>query len=143
MRAIWLISFIGVLLAAPAHALAPAPEPVRSESGARPLSAATSYVQMDPVITAVHHGSGVSGLLHVEMSLDVPDARLRARITERMARLRDAYITAMSGYAGLAYRRGEVPDTARITELLQRSTDAVLGETGAQVLLSMVIIHER
>lgn len=130
-------------LALPAAALAPPAEPPRSEGSGRPISSATSYVQMEPLITAVHAGSNVSGLLHVELSLDVPEARLRTRVNDRLPRLRDAYISAMTGYAGLAYRRGDVPDIDRITALLQRATDSVLGETGAEVLLSMVIIHER
>ncbi len=133
---------LAILLAPVLLAAAPA-EPARSEGGSRPISSAPSYVQMEPLITAVHYGAGVSGLLHIELSLDVPDARLRNRVAERTPRLRDAYANAMSNYAGLAYRRGELPDIERISHLLQRSTDAVLGETGAEVLLSMVIIHER
>jgi flagellar basal body-associated protein FliL len=130
-------------LTAPVAGLAPPAEPARSEGTGRPISSASTYVQLEPLITAVHYGSSVSGLLHIELSLDVPDARLRTRIRERQPRLRDAYISVMASYAGLAYRRGEVPDVARITQLLQRATDSVLGETGAEVLLSMVIIHER
>jgi len=143
MKQIALPLALALIACGAAHAAPPPAEPARSEGAGRPISSATSYVQMEPLITAVHYGSGVSGILHVEMSLDVPEARLRARADERKARLRDAYTTAISTYAGLVYRRGDVPDIERITALLQRATDSVLGEAGAEVLLSMVIIHER
>ena len=58
-----------------------------------------------------------------------------------MPRLRNAYVSALNVYTGMSYRFGDVPDADRIAELLQEATDVTMGQTGAEVLIGMVIIH--
>ena len=60
-----------------------------------------------------------------------------------MPRLRNAYVTQLSIYAGANYRYGDLPDAERISAMLHRATDQVLGQEGARVLLGMVVIHDR
>jgi hypothetical protein len=124
-----------VALAAPAE---PEVSPDR-----RAITASETYVRLDPVMASVQAGRDVRGLLHVEIGLDAPDPAMRARIAQRMPRLRDAYISAMAVYSAMGYGPGEVPDAERISALLQRATDQALGEPGATVMIGMIMIHDQ
>lgn len=107
----------------------------------RNLTASDSYVPLQPLTATVQADFRARGLLQIEAGLEISDNRLRRRAEQSMPRLRDAYVSALSVYAGIHYRYGEVPDADRIGELLQQATDHALGEPGAEVLLGMIMIH--
>ncbi len=107
----------------------------------RNLTASDSYVPLPPLTATVQADFRARGLLQIEAGLEISDNRLRRRAERSMPLLRDAYVSALSVYAGIHYRYGEVPDAERIGELLQQATDHALGEPGAEVLLGMIMIH--
>ncbi|WP_146190578.1 hypothetical protein [Marinicauda salina] len=131
------------LAAAPSAAAAPAASPAESEPGrGRVITGSEDYVPLDPIVAAVQADFALKGLLHIEVGLNADSPALRRRIEARMPRLRDAYTAAILSYTGLAYQYGDVPDAEQISAMLQRATDSTLGETGATVLLGMIIIYD-
>jgi len=60
-----------------------------------------------------------------------------------MARRRNAYTASIAVYTGVHYRVGEMPDPELIASMLQRATDETLGQDGAEVLLSLVMVNGR
>lgn len=116
--------------------------PQQADDGRRRnLTASDSYVPLPPLTATVQADFRARGLLQIEAGLEISDSRLRRRAERSMPLLRDAYVSALSVYAGVNYRYGEVPDADRIAELLQQATDHALGQPGAEVLLGMIMIH--
>ncbi|MEE2565174.1 hypothetical protein [Hyphobacterium marinum] len=109
----------------------------------RMITSSEGYVPLSPLTASVHADYRIRGVLQIEAGLEIPDSRLRARAQRLMPRLRDAYVAALSRYAGANYRYGDVPDTDRISLVMQETTDEILGQDGADFLLGMVIIHDQ
>ena len=111
------------------------------ESRHRTLTNSPSYVPLAALTATVQANHRARGLLQIAAGLEVPDAQLRRRVERYMPRLRNAWVTALSVYAGVNYRYGDIPDADRIAEVLQEATDMTLGQEGAQILIGMIIIH--
>mgnify|MGYP003109927381 CR=1 FL=1 len=109
----------------------------------RSLTSSTDFVPLAPLTATLQADYRLRGILQIEAGLEIPDSRLRARAETMMPRLRNAYVTQLSIYAGANYRYGELPDADRISTMLQRATDDVLGQEGARVLIGMIVIHDR
>lgn len=116
--------------------------PQQAQRG-RSITSSPDFVPLAPLTATLQADYRLRGILQIEAGLEIPDSRLRARAEEMMPRLRNAYVTQLSIYAGANYRYGEMPDAERISMMLQRATDEVLGQEGARVLLGMVVIHDR
>ena len=116
--------------------------PQQAQRG-RSITSSPDFVPLAPLTATLQADYRLRGILQIEAGLEIPDSRLRARAEEMMPRLRNAYVTQLSIYAGANYRYGEMPDAERISMMLQRATDEVLGQKGARVLLGMVVIHDR
>lgn len=116
--------------------------PQQTQRG-RSITSSPDFVPLAPLTATLQADYRLRGILQIEAGLEIPDSRLRARAEEMMPRLRNAYVTQLSIYAGANYRYGEMPDAERISTMLQRATDEVLGQEGARVLLGMVVIHDR
>lgn len=116
--------------------------PAGASDRRRMITSSPGYVPLTALTASVHADYQIRGVLQIEAGLEIPDSRLRARAERLMPRLRDAYVAALSRYAGANYRFGDVPDTDRISLVLQQATDEILGEDGADFLLGMVIIHD-
>ncbi|MCF8880437.1 hypothetical protein L5876_11480 [Hyphobacterium sp. SN044] len=116
--------------------------PQQTQRG-RSITSSPDFVPLAPLTATLQADYRLRGILQIEAGLEIPDSRLRARAEEMMPRLRNAYVTQLSIYAGANYRYGEMPDAERISVMLQRATDEVLGQEGARVLLGMVVIHDR
>ena len=117
-------------------------QPQQAQRG-RSITSSPDFVPLAPLTATLQADYRLRGILQIEAGLEIPDSRLRARAEEMMPRLRNAYVTQLSIYAGANYRYGEMPDAERISMMLQRATDEVLGQEGARVLLGMVVIHDR
>ena len=129
-----------------AHAGGGAPAPAAEEApsrGGRSITHVESYVPFDPILAAVQSDMRLRGVIHIELGLNTEDASLRAKIEQRMARLRNAYNSSIAVYTGVHYRFGEMPDPDLIASMLQRATDETLGQDGAEVLLSLVMVNGR
>lgn len=141
MRKLFALSIAACLLAgAPAHA--GGGEGGGEAHGQTKTTDAQSFVALPPLSATVSDGFRISGILQVEAGLEIPDAALRAKAEHLSPRLNDAYMSALTAYAGGAYSPGQVPDADKIARMLQTATDQVLGDDGAHVLLGMVMVHE-
>ena len=109
----------------------------------RSITSSTNFVPLDPLTATLQSDYRLRGILQIEAGLEIEDSRLRARAQSMMPRLRNAYVTQLSIYAGANYRYGDLPDADRISTMLQQATDEVLGEEGAQILIGMIVIHDR
>lgn len=94
-----------------------------------------------PTLTAVAiRPDGRRGVLTVQATLRIPDAAKRAKATQLIPRLKDAYVTSLQSWA---YQMvpGSLPNVALMTQSLQKATDRVLGAgNGATVLLGGVML---
>lgn len=84
---------------------------------------------------------GPQGTLVCETCLDVPDAALRGRIPGLGPRLRDAMRQALSTYASVHLRPGSPPDADQISRMMQLAVDRTLGQTGARLLLTDLMLQ--
>ena len=100
-----------------------------------------SYVTVEPIYATVIDLDRPVGLLLVAIGLNIPDAELRAQAVHTMPLLRDAYLRNMVTFAASAVRPWKQPDVNIIASRLQHVTDRTLRKSGAQVLLSQVVVR--
>lgn len=128
----------GVLpgLVASAHAAEAAASGAR-----RKPTQSESYVMVEPLYASILQGLKPRGLLLVEVGLDVPDPVLRARVTEYMPLLRDAYVRSLAIYAANAVRPWRQPSIDEISARMQKITDYLMGKPGAKILMAQTAIR--
>ena len=80
------------------------------------------------------------GTLSVDMGLYSDNAKLVEQIKLYQPRLQDAYVARLQAYAGTLNSNALV-DTGFIAMQLQSATDAILGRTGAKVLLGTILLN--
>jgi len=120
-----------------------------SSSSASPSRAAPSrspsytesYVAIETMQISIIQTAQVRGMLVVSIGLDIPDQHLRERTEHLMPRLRDAYINRLSRHGATRVDPRRVPNVAHLSRLLQNTTDEILGEEGAKVLLMNVLVR--
>ncbi len=121
-----------------------AASPVYASGGGRTAKRVTSspdYIQLETLSAPVAAGYGFQGILLVDCGLDIPDAKLRARVGAMIPRVRDALRTAVADYTYVNYRNGTLPNAEVLAGKMQASTDKVLGRSGAQLLLASMMIQ--
>lgn len=127
------LGLIATLVALPAGAAAPPPA-----SGGGNQQA--SFVRL-PVFNAnVVRSNRSRGVISVESGVDVPDAKLRARVQLLLPRLRADLSRRLALYTG-RLRAGAPPDLDLLAPLLQKQVDQTLGQPGARLLLLNVLIN--
>lgn len=109
----------------------------------RRITSNPAFVALPPLISSIQNQRRLSGTMHIELGLDVPDNALRQKVQARLPRLRDAYMTVLANYTGVTYQYGDVPNASYVARQLQRATDHTLGERGATVVLGMIVIYDR
>jgi len=135
MRALAVLALAGGLGAHPALAQnTPAP-------ATRKATQSESYVVIEPFYATILDNSRPRGLLLVEIGLDVPDAAFRARVSQSLPVLRDAYNRSLFVYAATAVRSWRQPSVDDIAGRLQAVTDQVMGKKGARVLMAQTAIR--
>jgi hypothetical protein len=100
-----------------------------------------SYVVIEPLYASILDGARSRGLLLVELGLDVPDAKLREKVTQSLPTLRDAYVRSLLTYASTSVRAWRQPSVEDIAKRMQIITDRVMGESGAHVLMAQTAIR--
>ena len=105
-----------------------------------PAPGASTYVALDTLTATIRRGNGRRGVLTVQASLDVPDARLRARAESVVPRIRAALVQTLQTYAS-GMTPGLPPNGDVLGGALQRETDRVLGQRGAKVLIGTMLIN--
>jgi len=138
--ALSLLTLAGPAFAAD-HGAAPAKEK-DSGKGERRITSSPDYVPSPDLAAPITVNYSYAGLLVVDAGYDVPDAKLRARVTTLMPRLTDALRTALATYTYARFRAGTAPDADRIAKDLQAAADRTLGQPGARVLLANVMVQK-
>lgn len=100
-----------------------------------------SYITIEPIYASILDGMRPRGLLMVEIGLDVPDAKLRERVSQNLPALRDAYVQNLLTYAATAVRPWRQPNVEDIATRMQTITDRVIGRDGAKVLMAQTAIR--
>ena len=100
-----------------------------------------SYLEIDPLYTAILDGDRPIGMLMIGVGLDIPDARLRGEAVHALPVLRDAYVRNLMNFSTTAVRPWKQPDVGTIADRLQGVTDRALGRKGARLLLAQVAMR--
>lgn len=116
-------------------------KPAGAAETVRPASDA-SYVIINAMNVSIIQNARVRGMLQIELGLDVPDDDLRETAIQLAPRLQDAYLIALRHYTTNQLQLYHVPDANLIGDILQNVTTQVLGEEGAIVLLSQIMLHK-
>ena len=122
-------------------ALLVASQPIQAAETVRPESDA-SYVIVNAMNVSIIQNARVRGMLQIEIGLDVPDDDLRETAIQLAPRLQDAYVIALRHYTTNRLKLYQVPDANLIGNILQNVTTQVLGQKGAVVLLSQIMLHK-
>ena len=123
------------LAAAPAGlALASEGEPKKKKTGGE------TFLGVQTLTAYTVKPGGRRGVMTVDCGLDVPDPKLRERAQLMMPRLRAAYVQLVQIYAG-GLPAGYPPNPLYLAQALQRTTDDLLGQPGARMLLGSVIVN--
>ncbi len=135
-RALLALALCAVLV--PAAALSPV---VAHAAGAeKKKGGGLSFIQFETLTATVIRGDGRRGVMTVDIGIDVPDAGLHQRAVISTPRLRAAYVQMVQAYAsGLG--AGVPPNADYMALVLQRQTDAVLGQPGAKFLLGAIMVN--
>jgi flagellar basal body-associated protein FliL len=107
----------------------------------RKTTQSESYVMIEPMYASILDGIKPRGLLLVELGLDVPDAKLRDRVTQNLPALRDAYLRSLLTYAATAVRPWRQPNVEDIANRMQTITNRVVGRQGAKVLMAQTAVR--
>jgi len=107
----------------------------------RKTTQSESYIMIEPMYASILDGIKPRGLLLVELGLDVPDAKLRDRVTQNLPALRDAYVRGLLTYAATAVRPWRQPNVEDIANRMQTITNRVVGRDGAKVLMAQTAIR--
>jgi hypothetical protein len=123
-----------LILAGPALAAAP---PAPKGGGGNQQA---SFVRL-PVFTAnIVRSNRTRGVMSVESGVDVPDPKLRTRISLLTPRLRSDLSRRLALYtSNLA--PGAPPDLDLLVPLLQKQVDTTAGQAGARLLVLNVLIN--
>ena len=141
MRSI-LRPFLGFVLACLAAGLLAPERSVAAEAAAtRKTTQSESYIAFEPIYASIIDGPRPRGLLLVEMGLDVPDTKLRDRVTLALPVLRDAYVRSLLTYAATAVRPYRQPNIEDVAGRMQTITNRVMGREGARVLMAQLAIR--
>ncbi len=112
-----------------------------AHAGGGGAGASDYYLKVEPVTGTITQDFKARGVLHVELGLDIRSADVRRRADAAIPRLRAACSEALRRYLNVYYIAGRTPDADAIRTLMQEAVDSVLREEGAEVLLSMVLVH--
>ena len=100
----------------------------------------STYVALNTLTATIRRSNGRRGVLTVQASLDVPDAKLRAKAESILPRIRAALVQTLQTYAS-GMTPGLPPNGDVLAGALQREIDRVLGAKGAKVLIGTMLIN--
>jgi hypothetical protein len=119
-------------LAAPSAAVAQANE--KKKGGG------IGFIQFPALTATIVKTNGRRGVLTVDAGVDVPDTGLRSRVNLNLPRLRAAYVEVLQAYV-YSLSPGYPPDPDFLSAELQRTTDTLLGQKGAHLLLGAILVN--
>jgi hypothetical protein len=133
MRRRQLLALIALTVATPGLAFA-------SSGGEKKKTGGDSYIPVQTLTAFTLKPGGRRGVMTVDCGLDVPDPKLRERAQLMLPRLRAAYVQSVQIYAG-GLPDGYPPNPLFLAQALQRSTDQLLGRSGARLLMGSVMVN--
>ncbi len=142
-RTILAAAVVCLLLVSPAAFAEGGAPKTDAGKGSTRLSSAVSFVPLPTINAATPTGRGIGGMLAVDFSLDIPEARLRTRAIAMRPRLMDALRATVADYALTRIRPGAPPDPNQLSLMAQAAANRAMGGPGVQVLISNVMITER
>ncbi len=131
MRAVLLI-LIALFALRPAHA-------TEQEGAAR--EPAPIYVAVSPLSVPIVRGARLQGRFDLQLVLGVENAEQEQQVTRLMPRLEAAYLANLTDLTQYYVTPGKAVDVALIAEILQTTTDRILGARTAQVLIQEATIR--
>ena len=106
----------------------------------RPFTSLKSWVMVSGFTVSIVQDGRVRGKFMVSFGMDVPDAALQEKAEALMPRLRDAWLSELNLYAATSLRPRRPADVARVSDMLQRAADTVLGQPGSKVLMGSATV---
>jgi flagellar basal body-associated protein FliL len=106
----------------------------------RTYTSLQSWVMVDGFTISIIQDGRVRGKFMVSFGLDVPDEALREKTEALMPRLRDAWLSELNLYAATSLRMRRAADVGGLSDLLQRTSDTVLGKAGSKVLMGQATV---
>lgn len=125
------------LLIAPL-ALAATPALAAGGGGGKAAPADTWISYPTVTATTVRH-DGRRGVMTVEAGVDIADPALNLRARQSQPRIRAVFNILVQREANLLLP-GRVPNVERLAAQLQSATNIILGQRGAKLLLSSVMV---
>lgn len=101
-----------------------------------------SRVRVSPFNVTIIQDGKVHGALYVLIDLQTGDRSLNVGVAKSLPKLRDAYLKTLSRYSSHQIDPGKPVNIMLIKRLLQRSTDDVLGDLSATVVVSAAHISK-
>lgn len=103
-------------------------------------AAKPEYVQIDPLILPVVNAQGLTQVVSLVVTIEVPDVAAAEKVTAKIPRLKDAYIQDLYGALGRqASTRGGMVDVGALKARLNAITRRVVGQDiDSDVLLQVV-----
>lgn len=114
--------------------------PAIAEESSEPQST-DSFLPIDPLNISIIQKLKIRGILQVVISLDIHDDKLRDKAMALYPRLQDAYVQSLRFYSANRLNVKKIPNVDEIARTLQTTTNSVLREVGATVLLSQVMVQ--
>lgn len=99
-----------------------------------------AYTRMPMLTIATRQVGRRRGTMTIESGLFADAPKIAERIQIMMPRLTDGFITALQPYAQ-TLTASSLVDTDFVSKQLQTTTDTILGQKGARVLLGSIVLN--
>lgn len=106
------------------------------------FDADASRVRVAPFNVTIIQDGKVHGALYVLIDLETGDRSLNIGVAKARPKLRDAYLKTLTRYSSHQIDPGKPVNIMLIKRLLQRSTDEILGDLSATVVVSAAHISK-
>ncbi len=113
---------------------------IKAPQKERSFTSLKSWVMVDGFTISIIQDGRVRGKFNVSFGMDVKDDALREKAEMLMPRLRDAWLGELNLYAATTLRPKRIADIDGVSNLLQRTADAVLGAPGSKVLMGQATV---
>lgn len=114
--------------------------PTMDKATAR-ITGSQIYVPVTGLNVPIAHWDGYTGMMAVDVGLEIEDKKQRKYTQAIMPRVRDALRQSIHVYMNGFYENDTVPDLDLLSRRMQRAVDKALGQDVAKVTIASAIIH--
>lgn len=122
-----------------AHAAGGGSEP--EDKAVTRITGSKIYVAVTGLNIPIAEWDGFSGMVAVDVGLEIADNDMRKKAVATMPRIRDSLRRSIHSYMNGTYMPGTVPNLEMMGDRMQRVIDHSLGEGVAKVTIASAIIH--